>query len=72
MSQAARRRAGASEGAGQAPPAEGEAGAARGKPDAALAYLAQPEVRTRTGRGLAVIARFAERWLAVRSKTLAP
>ncbi len=45
---------------------------ARGKPDAALAYLAQPDVRTRTGRGLAVIARFAERWLAVRSKTQAP
>ncbi len=40
---------------------------ARGKPEAALAYLAQPEVRTRTGRGLAVIARFAERWVLVKS-----
>jgi hypothetical protein len=37
---------------------------ARGKPEAALAYLAQSDVRTRAGRGLAVIARFAERWVA--------
>ncbi len=41
---------------------------ARGKPEAALAYLAQPEVRSRAGRGLAVIARFAERWVAVKGK----
>ena len=41
---------------------------ARAKPEAALAYLSRPEVRARAGRGLAVIARFAERWLAIRAK----
>ncbi len=45
---------------------------ARGKPEAALAYLAQSQVRARAGRGLAVIARFAERWVAVNGKTPAP
>lgn len=41
---------------------------ARGKPEAALAYLARPEVHARAGRGLAVLARFAERWLVVKGK----
>ena len=41
---------------------------ARGKPEAALAYLGRPEVRLRTGRGLAVLARFAERWVVVRGR----
>ncbi len=45
---------------------------ARGKPEAALAYLARPEVRARAGRGLAVLARFAERWVLLRSKLHVP
>ena len=48
-----------------------EALMARGKPEAALAYVGQPEVRARAGRGLAVLARFAERWVAVKGKMAA-
>lgn len=43
-----------------------EALMARGKPEAALQYLADPAVRAHTGRGLAVLARFAERWARLR------
>ena len=48
--------------------AHAEALMARGKPQAALTYLALPDVRARAGRGLAVIARFAERWVALQEK----
>jgi hypothetical protein len=42
---------------------------ARGKPEAALAYLGRQEVRSHAGRGVAVLARFAERWVALRPVT---
>lgn len=41
---------------------------ARGKPQQALEFLGQPEVRRRTGRGLAVLEQFAARWVEIRQR----
>ena len=41
---------------------------ARAKPDEALAYLNDPDVRRRVGRSLAVVEHFAELWVRVRTQ----